>query len=183
MKITDINILDNTIKVTIQDIESAEITKVYIDSIYNYNNIFSSKDEDHTFTIDQFSTLDNSIQIDLSSNEDIDTSAFIVTINGESAFYFDKQELYYKQIELLTEHCSTCLDKEQKEKIVLFILKYQLLQYAISNNLLEDQINYYKDIARMLKIDVISNKQNINKVCNQSKSICRSCCNGMCSLC
>lgn len=183
MKITDINILDNTINITVDNTESAEITKVYIDSIYNYDNIFSPKDEDHTFTIDQFSTLDNKIQIDLSSNEDIDTSAFIITIDGKSAFYFDKQELYYKQIELLTEHCSTCLDKEQKEKIVLFILKYQLLQYAISNDLLEDQINYYKDIARMLKIDVISNKQNINKVYNQSKSTCCSCCNGMCSLC
>lgn len=52
MKITDINILDNTINITVDNTESAEITKVYIDSIYNYDNIFSSKDEDHTFTID-----------------------------------------------------------------------------------------------------------------------------------
>lgn len=181
MKITDINILDNTINITVDNTESAEITKVYIDSIYNYDNIFSSKDEDHTFTINQFSTLDNKIQIDLSSNEDIDTSTFIVTINGESAFYFDKQELYYKQIELLTEHCSTCLDKEQKEKLLLFMLKDELLQYAISNNILEDQVSIYKDIARLLKIDVISNKQSIIKKCNPSK--CKTCCNGMCSLC
>lgn len=181
MKITDINILDNTINITVDNTESAEITKVYVDSIYNYDNIFSSKDEDHTFTIDQFSTLDNKIQIDLSSNEDIDTSTFIVTINGESSFYFDKQELYYKQIELLTEHCSTCLDKEQKEKLLLFMLKDELLQYAISNNILEDQVSIYKDIARLLKIDVISNKQSVIKKCNTSK--CKTCCNGMCSLC
>lgn len=179
MKITDINIVNNNIVVSVDNTEN--ISKIYIDSIYNYDNIFSINDDDHTYTIMQFNVVDNTIQIDLQSNEDIDTSAFIVTINGISKFYFDKKELYYKSIDLLTEYCSTCLDKEQKEKLLLFILKDELLQYAISNNILEDQVNMYKDIARLLKIDVISNKQNIIKKCNQSK--CKTCCNGMCSLC
>lgn len=179
MKITDINIVNNNIVVSVDNTENISI--VYIDSIYNYDKIFSINNDDHTYTITQFNIVDNTIQIDLQSNEDIDTSAFIVTINGMSKFYFDKKELYYKSIDLLTEYCSTCLDKEQKEKLLLFILKDELLQYAISNDILEDQVNIYRDIARLLKIDVISNKQNIIKKCNYSK--CKTCCNGMCSLC
>lgn len=179
MKITDINIVNNNIVVSVDNTENISI--IYIDSIYNYDKIFSINDDDHTYTITQFNIADNTIQIDLQSNEDIDTSAFIVTINGISKFYFDKKELYYKSIDLLTEYCSTCLDKEQKEKLLLFILKDELLQYAISNDILEDQVNIYRDIARLLKIDVISNKQNIIKKCNHSK--CKTCYNGMCSLC
>lgn len=179
MKITDINIVNNNIVVSVDNTENISI--IYIDSIYNYDKIFSINNDDHTYTITQFNIVDNTIQIDLQSNADIDTSAFIVTINGISKFYFDKKELYYKSIDLLTEYCSTCLDKEQKEKLLLFILKDELLQYAISNDILEDQVNIYKDIARLLKIDVISNKQNIIKKCNHSK--CKTCCNGMCSLC
>lgn len=179
MKITDINIVNNNIVVSVDNTENISI--VYIDSIYNYDKIFSVNDDDHTYTITQFNIVDNTIQIDLQSNEDIDTSAFVVTINGISKFYFDKKELYYKSIDLLTEYCSTCLDKEQKEKLLLFILKDELLQYAISNDILEDQVNIYRDIARLLKIDVISNKQNIIKKCNHSK--CKTCCNSMCSLC
>ena len=179
MKITDINIVNNNIVVSVDNTENISI--IYIDSIYNYDKIFSINNDDHTYTITQFNIVDNTIQIDLQSNEDIDTSAFIVTINGISKFYFDKKELYYKSIDLLTEYCSTCLDKEQKEKLLLFILKDELLQYAISNDILEDQVNIYRDIARLLKIDVISNKQNIIKKCNHSK--CKTCCNGMCSLC
>lgn len=179
MKITDINIVNNNIVVSVDNTENISI--IYIDSIYNYDKIFSVNNDDHTYTITQFNIVDNTIQIDLQSNEDIDTSAFIVTINGISKFYFDKKELYYKSIDLLTEYCSTCLDKEQKEKLLLFILKDELLQYAISNDILEDQVNIYRDIARLLKIDVISNKQNIIKKCNHSK--CKTCCNGMCSLC
>ena len=179
MKITDINIVNNNIVVSVDNTENISI--IYIDSIYNYDKIFSINNDDHTYTITQFNIVDNTIQIDLQSNEDIDTSAFIVTINGISKFYFDKKELYYKSIDLLTEYCSTCLDKEQKEKLLLFILKDELLQYAISNDILEDQVNIYRDIARLLKIDVISNKQNIIKKCNHSKY--KTCCNGMCSLC
>lgn len=179
MKITDINIVNNNIVVSVDNTENISI--IYIDSIYNYDKIFSINNDDHTYTITQFNIADNTIQIDLQSNKDIDTSAFIVTINGISKFYFDKKELYYKSIDLLTEYCSTCLDKEQKEKLLLFMLKDELLQYAISNDILEDQVNIYRDIARLLKIDVISNKQNIIKKCNHSK--CKTCCNGMCSLC
>lgn len=179
MKITDINIVNNNIVVSVDNTKN--ISTIYIDSIYNYDKIFSVNNDDHTYAITQFDIVDNTIQIDLQSNEDIDTSAFIVTINGISKFYFDKKELYYKSIDLLTEYCSTCLDKEQKEKLLLFMLKDKLLQYAISNDILEDQVNIYRDIARLLKIDVISNKQNIIKKYNHSK--CKTCCNGVCSLC
>nr|DAW32135.1 MAG TPA: hypothetical protein [Caudoviricetes sp.] len=39
-------------------------------------------------------------------------NAFTVTIEDSVAFYYDTEELYYKQIDLLCNHCSTCLDDQ-----------------------------------------------------------------------
>lgn len=119
-------------------------------------------------------------ELDLTKRSDI--SAFIVTTYNdnteqETASYFDLKELYYKEIELLTTHCNTCLDKLQKEKIMLFMLKYQLFQYATDNNLIEDQIKYYKDLIKMTNINV---KPNTQAICSSTKNVC---CNGVCELC
>lgn len=112
-----------------------------------------------------------------------EVSAFTITTYDvdknvqESAFYFDSKELYYKEVELLTSYCNTCLDKLQKEKMLLFILKYQLLQHATDNNLIEDQIKYYKDLIKMTNISV---KPCTRTICNVTKNVC---CNGVCELC
>lgn len=158
-------------------------TKVYIDSVCNSANVYSMEDDKHDHSFKDLKDLDtsNKFEYEINLPEGLDMSAFTVTANysesSEAALYYDTKELYYKEVNLLTEYCNTCLDKQQKEKLVLFILKQQLFQYAIENNLIDDQIAYYKDLARMLKIEVKSNMQNILPCAKCA------CTNGVCSLC
>ncbi len=188
MNIIGIQILGDVLSITmseqIYDVDA--IPTIYIDIVENEENKYSEKSEDHTYKVEEFAVADNTISFPLSWLEpELDRSAFIVNVNGEVAFYYDKKELYYRQVELMTTYCSTCLDKQQKDRMVLFVMKQQLLDYAVANNLLDDQIDYYKDLARMLSIDL---KMNVNNKpfktcvsCNGGKS--RYCNNGVCTLC
>lgn len=95
-----------------------------------------------------------------------------ITINPE--------ELYNKKVNMLTSFCNTCLDKHQKEKIVMCMFKSQLLEYALNNNLTEDAQQYYKDLDRLLEIPD-------NKTCCTNSRFatckqCSTCINGMCAL-
>lgn len=180
MKIQNITLIDSTITITLDS--SVTVSKVYIDTLDNIDNLYSDSDDDHSYCVTQPGTSVNSIQIDSKTlSPELDTSAFIITINGVQGFYYDEKELYHKEVELLTNYCSTCLDKHQKERMVLFMVKYNLLQYAVANDLIEDQINYYIDLARMLNIDF---KYNANKaMCTGNCKRFIKCCDGFCALC
>lgn len=183
MKINKIQIVNDKLTITL-DSSAQSITKVYIDTLLNDKNKYSVEDSEHDWVITDFTTSENSILIDFKElYPELDTSAFTVYINGVLGFYYDEKEIYYKEIELLTTNCSTCLDKEQKERMVLFMLKQQLLEYAVNNNLVEDQISFYRDLARMLKIDYKYSAQNLpcSGLCKGIKKC--NCCNGCCSLC
>lgn len=182
MKILNIQIVNDIITITLDS--SADINKVYIDTLYNDKNKYSITDEEHDWIITNPNIDENTILIDSKAlSPELDTSAFTVLINGVLGFYYDDKELYYKEIQLLTTYCSTCLDKEQKERMVLFTLKQQLLQYAIDNELIEDQISFYRDIARMLGIDYKYDAQNLpcSGICKGIKKC--NCCNGYCTIC
>lgn len=179
MKITNIEFQENNLIITLDS--STEVTKVYIDTLLNSKNKYSDKDEEHSYTVQVSNGSSNTVTIDYTQlNPELDTSAFTVLINGVLGFYYDDKELYYAQVNMLTSFCSTCLDKHQKEKLVLFLTKQQLLQYAVDNDLVEDAVQHYIDLARMLNIDLDKNSQVIRKsVCNK----CINCCNGCCALC
>ena len=171
--ITNVTIVDNQLTIT----SDTTLSKVYIDHLGNLDNLYSTTDDDHTYVLQASST---SLTVDLTTLEpELDRSAFVVSDGSNRYFYYDEVELYQKEICLLTEFCSTCLDKEQKEREVLFMMKHELLKYAVANNLFEDQIAIYQDIARMLGIDL---KYNAVLPCN-----CRcgkkQCINGCCSIC
>ena len=178
MKITDISLVDNTLIITLDS--AAGVSKVYIDELGNVKDRYSVVDSDHTWTVTDFTNQGNIITIDISNlKPELDKSAFTVLINNVLGFYYDEKELYNKEICLLTEFCSTCLDKQQKEREILFVIKYELMKYAKEHELIEDQIATYTDLARMLNIDVKLNALNIrNCRCTNKK-----CCNGCCSIC
>ena len=166
MKIIGINIengilsinLDTKLPETVQ-----EDLYLYIDTLDNYSNRNSAIPSDHSYSVLLMN--EEGDQVELTEGRsiiylDIDSfdpkmvlSAFTVTIEDSVAFYYDTEELYYKQIDLLCNHCSTCLDDQQKDRIMLFMLKYNLLQYAVEHDIIDDQVQYYKDIARMLNIN------------------------------
>lgn len=179
MNIQNITLVDGIITITLDT--SATVSKVYIDNLYNSKNKYSNTDDEHTYVVVDPKVTGNTIQIDSKDfDPELDTSAFTVLINGTLGFYYDDKEIYYKEVNLLTSYCSTCLDKQQKERMVLFTLKYQLLQYAIEHNMVEDQIEYYRDLARMLNIDLESN---IKGMCSGQCKRLVSCCNGCCPIC
>lgn len=197
MKIIGINIengiplinLDTKLPETVQ-----EDLYLYIDTLDNYSNRNSAIPSDHSYSVLLMN--EEGDQVELTEGRsiiylDIDSfdpkmvlNTFTVTIEDSVAFYYDTEELYYKQIDLLCNHCSTCLDDQQKDRIMLFMLKYNLLQYAVEHDIIDDQVQYYKDIARMLNIN--TNHSVFNDGHYDCSKCCKSCCNcknGVCSLC
>lgn len=180
MKIIGINIVEDNIVITLDE-SATSITKVYIDNLYNDKNKYATDDEKHDHVIENPIINENSIQINSKAlSPELDTSAFTVLINGVLGFYYDDRELYYREVDLLTTYCSTCLDKQQKERMVLFMVKKELLEYAIKHDLVEDQISYYRDLARMLGIDI---QYNVSGMCSGKCKRVIKCCNGFCALC
>lgn len=178
MKITNISLVNNTLTITLDS--TTEVSKVYIDELGNAKGRYSAVDSDHTWAVTGFTNQGNTITIDISNLEpELDKSAFTILINNVLGFYYDEKELYNKEICLLTEFCSTCLDKQQKEREILFVIKYELMKYAKEHELIEDQIAVYTDLARMLNIDVKLNALNIRNC----KCIGKKCCNGCCPIC
>ena len=87
----------------------------------------------------------------------------------------DKKNIYNELVNLLTNYCDTCLDKHQKEKILLCAFKLELIDYAEKNNY--DEVDeLWESIARTLGI-TLDGEQSINPIrkCN--------CSNGVCSIC
>lgn len=114
---------------------------------------------------------------------DLEETAYIVTIIADETvreLVYDKNNLYHNAVSLLTSFCNTCLDKHQKEKIMLYGLKSQLFDYAMVNDLLEDSISYYTDICRLLGIPTGKTCCKNSRATNCIK--CRTCVNGCCSL-
>lgn len=177
MKIISIKIENNKVIITLDSTSSAK--KVYVDTLDNDKNKYSLEDDAHSYVVTSIQNTGTEISFDIIP--ELDLSAFTVTIDGILGFYYDDKELYYKQIDLLTNYCSTCLDKEQKENMVMFDLRYGLLEYALKNNLIEDAIQHYKDISRMLNIDTTKNTNGMcSGKCKYGSSVCKD---GVCSLC
>ena len=87
----------------------------------------------------------------------------------------DKKNIYNELVNLLTNYCDTCLDKHQKEKILLCAFKLELIDYAEKNNY--DEVDeLWESIARTLGV-TLDGEHSINPIrkCN--------CSNGMCSIC
>lgn len=194
MKITGITIVKDNIVVEldtkIPDSVDSDLY-LYIDTLNNYSNRSSVNPDKHSYKLLVLGTdyrsdvkIDEqrlSIVIDSTKLEDFCMSAFIATIDNSSQFYFNQADIYYKEVELLCKNCSTCLDDQQMDRMVLFILKQDLLSYAINNNLIDDAVQYYTDLARMLNICSDANTTYYNNhdcfACN------KTCRNGVCSLC
>lgn len=194
MKIAGITIVKDNIVVEldtkIPDSVDSDLY-LYIDTLNNYSNRSSVNPDKHSYKLLVLGTdyrsdvkIDEqrlSIVIDSTKLEDFCASAFIATIDNSSQFYFNQADIYYKEVELLCKNCSTCLDDQQMDRMVLFLLKQDLLSYAINNNLIDDAVQYCTDLARMLNICLDANTTyHNNHDCFACNKTCR---NGVCSLC
>jgi hypothetical protein len=85
----------------------------------------------------------------------------------------DKKNIYKELVNLLTVYCDTCIDKHQKEKILLCAFKLELIEYAESVD--EDSDELWESIARTLGMNLDGDTYVTAKKCN--------CKNGVCSIC
>jgi hypothetical protein len=125
------------------------VSKVYIDSIDNRSNVYSDDDSVHTYTAEFEDVEPDGMIIDLSK---YNLTAVIVRIEDQVVLAVDLVNLYQRKINMLETFCETCLDGVQKQKIVLCAFKSQLFEYAYENNLMDDAIQFYVDLCRLLEI-------------------------------
>lgn len=165
--------------------------RIYVDSLDNRNNLTSNQDVDHSivYTPSDIVT-DNTDPGNLKYTITIDKSVYdcteiIVTFiytdptAATQHFYYDEKELYLTIKKFLIKFCSTCLDNEQKEKILMYYFKKDLFDYAVQYGTFEEVLNYYTDLMRMIGG---RNYKNFG-VRNNNLQACKACVNGLCRIC
>lgn len=177
-KIINTKIENDILTITLDSASS--VTKVYLDNVLNKKNMYSENDEDHNHVVNSPNISDNTITIDIA---EYDSTSFIVNVVGSNnavSIAIDQKNLYSRKVNMLVTFCNTCLDKHQKEKILMCDFKSRLLEYALANQLTEDAIDYYVDLCRLLEIPLEHTCCTYNRITNCR--VCRSCSNGCCTL-
>lgn len=155
MKITEASIKNDNLIITLDS--SVNVTKLYLDDIYNEKNMYSEDDLDHTHVITDGLGNNSTFTIDISA---IKEKAFIVTVIGSDkdiTLVIDKDALYQDILIMLCNYCDTCLNTANKERILMVELRSNLLKYALENNLTKDAIKHYIDLDRILNDKIINN--------------------------
>lgn len=183
---------------TQDEFASGDLTTMYIDECYNYNNIYEEDEELHSYVLHH---TDNNVIFTFGSARDADTEWLIpVTVQAPifkqmlntmkhiwlfdreptnnsniegQGIYYDYTFIYECEMKKLNSYCSTCLDDQQMQRIMLITFKKQLLDLAIASKDLVNEMKIYSELMRLL--DVSINRVNC---CTTSK-----CSNGVCSLC
>lgn len=188
--------------------------KVYIDEVSNIKNILLDNTE-HNICIDDFITIDDNNNVTV-INQDVllplDRNMKYITLycysyqTGDefqfNGIYYTPEIIYDAEIRKLNSHCSTCLDDQMMQTLMLVVFKRQLLEYAINTDHFKDALQLYIDLCRLLDVSV---KSNCNCVCNNGiltqtgncintecseclhlekdrSSSCTTCINGCCTL-
>ena len=86
----------------------------------------------------------------------------------------DKKNIYNAMVNLLSSYCDTCMDKHQKEKILMCAFKLELIEYA-EKYAQGDTEDLWESIARTLGLSLEDGTTVHRNKCN--------CSNGVCSLC
>lgn len=86
----------------------------------------------------------------------------------------DKKNIYNAMVDLLSSYCDTCMDKYQKEKILMCAFKLELIEYA-EKYAQGDTEDLWESIARTLGVSLEDGTTIHSNKCN--------CSNGVCSLC
>lgn len=86
----------------------------------------------------------------------------------------DKKNIYNAMVDLLSSYCDTCMDKYQKEKILMCAFKLELIEYA-EKYAQGDTEDLWESIARTLGVSLEDGTTTHSNKCN--------CSNGVCSLC
>ena len=155
-KLTNIQIDGDklTFKIETEVDLSSYSKEVYIDEVWNLNNIGFSEN----ITIDS----DNNVTVTSDDILKLDWNMKYVTLRCFTdqeeihfhGIYYNPSIVYMAEIRKLHTHCSTCLDDQTMQNIMLVVFKRQLLEYALASDYYRDALQLYVDICRLLEISI-----------------------------
>lgn len=157
---------------------------IYVYKLSNVKNIASNDLADLKINMSDMGNI-MSDGVDIS---ELEQDAVIVKINTGSIenhkyiylLAYDINKMQDKFYNLLTNYCSTCIDKAQKERILTAFFRYTLMRQAEEIQDIETAAKLYLDLDRILNLNDHCKTECIDN-CNPCSN-CNTCKNGVCSL-
>ena len=147
-KLTNIQIDGDKLTFKIEtEVDLSNYSKeVYIDEVWNLKNILEDSPI-HNISFSENITVDSENNVTVTNDDilELDWNMKYVTLRC-----FTEQE----EIRKLHTHCSTCLDDQTMQNIMLVVFKRQLLEYALASDYYRDALQLYVDICRLLEISI-----------------------------
>lgn len=146
------------------DINISDYSKeVYIDEVWNLKNILEDSPI-HNISFSENITIDSDNNVTVTNDDilELDWNMKYVTLRCFTeqeeihfhGIYYNPSIVYMAEIRKLHTHCSTCLDDETMQNIMLVVFKRQLLEYALASGYYRDALQLYVDICRLLEISI-----------------------------
>lgn len=153
--------------------------EVYVDEVCNLKNILDDIPEHNYIFTEEITIEDNEVVVTNEEILELDWNIKYITFkcyneNEEIRFYgvyYNPEIIYTAEIRKLHTKCSTCLDDETMQNLMLIVFKRQLLEYAIQSGHFKDAMLLYIDVCRLLEISLQGNSNN----CNSSRNCCNNC--------
>lgn len=153
--------------------------EVYVDEACNLKNILDDIPEHNYIFTEEITIEDNEVVVTNEEILELDWNIKYITLkcyneNEEIRFYevyYNPEIIYTAEIRKLHTKCSTCLDDETMQNLMLIVFKRQLLEYAIQSGHFKDAMLLYIDVCRLLEISLQGNSNN----CNSSRNCCNNC--------
>lgn len=194
-RLTNIQIINDQLTFTVDtDINlSGYDMEVHIDEVYDLQNILKDSPF-HTTSLYTDITIDQDNKVTVTNADEIlalDWNMKYITLvcsNGSEEIhfhgvYYNPEVIYAAEIRKLHVKCSTCLDDETMQNIMMIVFKRQLLEYAIQGGHFKDAMQLYLDICRLLEISVGCGKCKKDCSCRGIITQCGQCLNTECGKC
>ena len=164
-KLTNIQIDGDklTFKIETEVDLSSYSKEVYIDEVWNLKNILEDSPI-HNISFSENITVDSENNVTVTNDDilELDWNMKYVTLRCFTeqeeihfhGIYYNPSIVYMAEIRKLHTHCSTCLDDQTMQNIMLVVFKRQLLEYALASDYYRDALQLYVDICRLLEISI-----------------------------
>lgn len=161
-KLTNIQIDGDklTFKIETEVDLSSYSKEVYIDEVWNLKNILEDSPI-HNISFSENITVDSENNVTVTNDDilELDWNMKYVTLRCFTeqeeihfhGIYYNPSIVYMAEIRKLHTHCSTCLDDQTMQNIMLVVFKRQLLEYALASYYYRDALQLYVDICRLLE--------------------------------
>ena len=160
-KLTNIQIDGDklTFKIETEVDLSSYSKEVYIDEVWNLKNILEDSPI-HNISFSENITVDSDNNVTVTNDDilELDWNMKYVTLRCFTeqeeihfhGIYYNPSIVYMAEIRKLHTHCSTCLDDQTMQNIMLVVFKRQLLQHPITIAMLYNYMQISVDYLRYL---------------------------------